>query len=77
MYVVDVLVCKAVPATAALYQINVGVGKPLVDVTEAEGTALPHCAEFVAVGAVGNGLTVTVVVGAGDNVHPKAVMLAV
>ena len=53
-------VCNAVPPEAAAYHTKVGVAKPEVLVTEQAGIAVPHwllAAE--AVGAVGNGLTVT------------------
>jgi hypothetical protein len=44
----------------ALYHLNTGLVKPFWSVTDAKGTCAPHWFEFVAVGAVGKAIVVTV-----------------
>jgi hypothetical protein len=49
-----------VPLVEAEYQKNCGADAALVELTEAVGIPSPHCVELVAVGAEGDGKTVSV-----------------
>ena len=49
----------AVPPNGTRYQWKVGPGNPDVEVTETEGTPIPHCVDgALAVGSVGTGTEV-------------------
>jgi hypothetical protein len=58
VYVVEVLDCNKFPPVGASYQLKNGVGSVELEVTEADGTAYPHCVDGAeAVGVAGSAIT--------------------
>ena len=69
--------CKTVPLLAALFQkYKPAPFTPALDATDAVGTIVPHCELFVAIGALGNGLTV-MVLGVETSVQVWEIIVAV